>query len=588
MGVSAATICVPLFASPTLHTVGLAPPAGPGSASGPLPLDFVVTEYMPGGRNVVLKIRGDAKPKVSFCTMDFLGLGASDGVRNAAYNTMDEYTLGSCGPRGFYGTTRKHLELEETIAGFMGTPESITYSDSTATIASAIPAFAKRGDVLLVDSGANFGVMTGAKLSRSKVLVFRHNDMEHLESFLREIRDADETKVDDSLRQRRFIVVEGLYAGYGDICPLPDVLRLAREYKWRVMLDDSCGIGVLGSSGRGVTEHYGLAPLDIDVLVGSLATSFSSVGGFCVGSREVVDHQRLSGSGYCFSASAPPFLCATATAALRAMVTSPSLLRDLQVRCVSVHNALSGGRVPGMEVSSDPRSPIKHLRLLPPGGVGVGGGGGGGASSPNSSSGSVGGDDRSRSGSSGGGAGSSNSSVGGGVSAAGQMDACTLQMRRAQEEVLKSIVQRAAALGVLVTRSHAPPSELQGGAHVPAPSLLLFVTLAQTPAELTLLVHSVAAAAAAVLQLPAPPAHAFLSHGGVGGGLGMTLSSLSSPGRRSTGSGVTAADITVGLLGGAYSPKDSSGSPCNGGTAVNGGLHRRGTSSSPAAKRRAR
>src|SRR5689334_14457026 len=97
---------------------------------------------------------------------------------------------------------------------------------------------------------------------------------------------------------------------------LYQVMRLAAQYKWRVILDDRLAFGVLGSSGRGTAEHYGIAPTDIHVSVGSLSTTLGAVGGFCIGSREVVDHQRLSGAGYCFSASAPPFLCAAATSAL--------------------------------------------------------------------------------------------------------------------------------------------------------------------------------------------------------------------------------------------------------------------------------
>lgn len=218
-------------------------------------------------------------------------------------------SLGSCGPRGFYGTTLKHLEMESCIASFMGTTESITYSDAIATVASAIPAFAKRGDVLLLDSGGwrgvagrrralgccwraaavprgkgradrhctspaycagaaslarpllagcSLGVLTGARLSRSRVIFFKHNDMADLRRQLEAVRKADRTKTDNSLQQRRFVVVEGLYANYGDVCPLAAVVGLAREFKWRTIVDDSCGVGVLGATGLGIVEHAGL------------------------------------------------------------------------------------------------------------------------------------------------------------------------------------------------------------------------------------------------------------------------------------------------------------------------------------------
>lgn len=264
------------------------------------PVDYVVASFdgAPAARHTVVRVEGEpSSPKVSFVSQDFLGLDTAPGVRESALETLDAYSVGSCGPRGFYGTTIKHLDLEAAIASFMGTPESISYSDSASTIASAIPAFAKRGDVLLLDGGACASVLAGARLSRSKVLAFKHNDMADLQRALQGVRSHD-ARSDDSTVQRRFIVVEGLYANHGDVCPLPEVLALAREYKWRVIVDDSLGVGVLGATGRGVTEHFKLPSSSVDVLVGSLSTALASVGGFCVGAREVVDHQRLSGSGY--------------------------------------------------------------------------------------------------------------------------------------------------------------------------------------------------------------------------------------------------------------------------------------------------
>ena len=154
---------------------------------------------------------------------------------------------------------------------------------------------------------------------------------------------------------------------------------------------------MLGPTGRGITEHFGKEPtpaaagspasspvsrerklLDVEVLVGSLSTTLASVGGFCVGSREVVDHQRLSGQGYCFSASAPPFTCATAAAALAAMVASggaaagagqrrvggPELLARLRARSEFAQRELAAALGGRMRLTSDPISPIKHLVLL--------------------------------------------------------------------------------------------------------------------------------------------------------------------------------------------------------------------------------
>jgi serine palmitoyltransferase len=498
------------------------------------PHDFVISEYVPGGRQVLVKIAGpDARTKVTWCSQDFVANGVAPEVRAVAADTLEAYTVGSCGPRGFYGTSRPHLELEDTLAAFMGTSESITYSDSTATTSSAIPAFAKRGDVLLVDSGASFSVQLGARLSRSKTVYFRHNDMSDLARHLQRVRTQDEQVVDDSLLQRRFIVVEGLYSHYGDLCPLPEVLRLAREYQWRVILDDSCGIGALGATGRGIVEHYGLSTADVDVLIGSMATSLASVGGFCVGSREVVDHQRLSGAGYCYSASAPPFTCAVATASLRRMLQAPALLSALRDRSVALHHALAA-RVPGFAVTSDPISPIKHLLLtvgpaahyprtitwdvLASGSGGGGGGSSGGGGSGSGGSGlglataaSAAASERARPAAADGDGGRTRSAGAASSRAANRVPlpsptplattpGSLLDLRREEEAVLRSVVAAAAGHGVLLPRSHFLDSECTA----PRPTLKVFVTLAHTEAECEALLQALSVAAAAVLGLGVP------------------------------------------------------------------------------------
>lgn len=473
---------------PLVSNVG---PAAVIASSGISPAPFTIVDYVPGGRNVKVHVEGDASVKTSFCSMDFLALGSAPETVAAATSTLEEYSLGSCGPRGFYGTTIKHLDLEQELAVFMGTEESITYSDGMAAVASAIPAFAKRGDVLLVDAGCSHAILTGAKLSRSKVIFFAHNDLADLAKQLEGVAKADRTKRNDSLSQRRFIVVEGLYGNYGDVCPLKDVVALAKRYKWRTIVDDTCGVGVLGATGKGIIEHCGLDMGQVDILLGSLATTLGSVGGFCVGSREVVDHQRLSGAGYCFSASAPPFLCATATTALKQMTSAEGKgkLATLTARSKSVHALLAAN--PSVSslftVVSDPLSPIKHLQLKAGAAplpidvhahiartVGA-------SSTPSPSSRSPSADLL--------------------LPSAASLDATPrstieglLTARVAEEKVLDAVVKAVAAAGYLVTFTHYLPTELLA----PRPTLKFYVSLAQEDKDLQGLVNAIGQAAAKV------------------------------------------------------------------------------------------
>ena len=438
-------------------------------------------------------VEGSEEVKTLWCSSDYLGLGARASVRDESRKALEKFTVGSCGPRGFYGTTISHLDLERILADFLGTEESITYSDPTATVVSVIPAFAKRGDVLLIDSEANYGIQQGARLSRSKVVWWEHNNMEDLEKHLRAVEKADlegGRGAGKGSEQRRFIVVEGLYANSGSLCKLPKVMQLAHSYKWRVILDDSLGFGVLGPTGKGTAERFGMTPSEgPHVTVGSLATTLGSVGGFCVGSREVVDHQRLSGVGYCFSASAPPYLCAAAGAALSELRREPYLVGELERKSQALHESLVKALTGRFHVCSDPSSPTKHLKLVE---GGKGKGARQGLATPPRlrppTSGAQGGLDTT--------GGSSiyktpTSSI---LTHATMMspttqkipalDSSTLTAISMEERELDLMVARAVEKGVLLSRSHAIPGEPFSS----RPTLKFHVTLRHTDADVKKLV----------------------------------------------------------------------------------------------------
>jgi len=202
--------------------------------------------------------------------------------------------------------------------------------------------------------------VTGLILSRATVIYFKHNDMHDLENTLEGIAAEDRRLGRDSTQQRRFIVVEGVYRNTGLLCPLPDVLRLKEKFCYRLFLDESLSFGTLGKNGRGVTDYYGVDVSAIEFLNISLETVLGSTGGVCVGTREVVDHQRLSGAGYCFSAAAPPFFSAAAIEALRLIETQSELRLKLTYNITRVRAALSKGLCEHFNLSSEP-SAVIHI-----------------------------------------------------------------------------------------------------------------------------------------------------------------------------------------------------------------------------------
>jgi serine palmitoyltransferase len=277
-----------------------------------------------------LLVEGVAVPVLNLSSYDYLGLSSFESVKASVQAALEKYGCGSCGPRGFYGTIDVHLEFEQAIAEFMGQEEAIAYSDSASGVTSTISAFAKKGDLILMDEACHEAIRTGVRLSRATVRTYKHNDMADLSSILAGIDKEDKDKKRDTLQQRRFIVTEGVFRNTGAICNLPQILQLKEKFFYRLILDESQAFGTLGATGRGTTEHFNVKITDVEIVTIAMDCALASVGGVCIGTREVVDHQRLSGPGYCFSASACPFISAAAKQSLMELKADAGLLGKLR------------------------------------------------------------------------------------------------------------------------------------------------------------------------------------------------------------------------------------------------------------------
>jgi len=322
-------------------------------------LDSVVQITSMDGNYVT--INGQKSKLLNLTSGDFLSFGQDAEVKTAAGNALDKYGCGACGPRGFYGTIDQHLNLETAMSEFMKTEQAISYSDGASTVASAISAFAKKGDLLLIDRGASEPILTGANLSRATIQFFNHNDIDHLRKMLTSIHSDDKRLKRDATQQRRFIVVEGLYKNTGELCKLKEIMDLKTEFCYRLILDESNSFGTIGDTGKGAIEHFGVKVEDVEVLTVAMDTTLVSVGGLCVGSREIIDHQRLSGAGYCFSAAAPPFLAATAIATLEKMKKNPSTLKSLRTNVKRFYDGVQS--LSKFTTISSDISPLQHMTL---------------------------------------------------------------------------------------------------------------------------------------------------------------------------------------------------------------------------------
>ncbi|KAJ2718834.1 serine palmitoyltransferase component [Coemansia sp. Benny D115] len=327
-------------------------------------LDKAIMIDGPNGTKVRLASGTNSKPILNFASYNFLGFLDSPDLKKHAQETLRKYGVGSCGPPGFYGTLDVHMELEKQVAAFVGHSAAILYSQAFTTTLSVIPCFSKRGDIIVADEGVNFAVQQAISLSRSKVYWYKHNDMADLERVLKDVNAQLAGRRGKNALPRKFIVTEGLFQNTGDIAPLKDLVDFKQRYKFRIILDESYSFGVLGKRGAGLTDHFNIDPHNVDLLIGALCFAIGASGGFCCADKELVEHQRLSGLGYCFSASMPGILTVAASDAIQALEASPdSYLVSMRENAVLLRTLLK--RIPGLQVDGDQESPLVHIRLTP-------------------------------------------------------------------------------------------------------------------------------------------------------------------------------------------------------------------------------
>jgi serine palmitoyltransferase len=257
-----------------------------------------------------------------------------------AITTIRTYGVGPCSPPGFYGTQDVHMKSEKDVAAHIGTQACIIYAQSFSTISSVIPAFSKRGDIIVADKAVNFPIRKGLQISRSTIRWYEHNDMDDLERVLAKVVKEGSGKP----LTRRFIVTEGLFENVGDMVDLPRLVALKDKYKFRIILDETWSYGVLGRTGAGATEHQNVDPTHIDMIIGGLAGCMASGGGFCAGNKEIVEHQRLSAAAYTYSAALPALLATTASETVTLLQERPEIIQNLR------------GNIKAMRAQLDPRS----------------------------------------------------------------------------------------------------------------------------------------------------------------------------------------------------------------------------------------
>lgn len=258
---------------------------------------------------VVIK---DGRECLLMASNSYLGITTHKEVVAAALEATANYGTGSGGSRLISGNTVLHEELERALADFKGTEAAIVFNTGYMANLGVISSLADQGDVIFSDELNHASIIDGCRLSRAKVKVYRHGDLNHLESLIAEELSGG----------RKLIVTDGVFSMDGDLAPLPGIVELAREYGAMVMVDDAHGTGVLGANGQGTAEHFGLKE-QIDIQLGTLSKALGSEGGFAAGDEELIQYLRNRARTFIFSTGLAPGVIAAALAALKVVDLEP-------------------------------------------------------------------------------------------------------------------------------------------------------------------------------------------------------------------------------------------------------------------------
>lgn len=237
---------------------------------------------------------------------NYLGLANDPEMKKAAAEAAMSRGTGSAGSRFLNGNTKYADELEAKLAKFKGKEAGLIFSAGYQMNLGVISSLLKKGDVAIVDKLDHASILDGVKLSEAEMVRFKHNDMQDLERVL--------SKIDDS--KGKLIIVDGVFSMEGDICNLPEIVKLAKKYGARIIVDDAHATGILGKKGRGTCEHFGLENGEVDLVVGTCSKTFATVGGFVVGDEDVIHYIRHNARSQIFSAALPPASIASISKAL--------------------------------------------------------------------------------------------------------------------------------------------------------------------------------------------------------------------------------------------------------------------------------
>jgi glycine C-acetyltransferase len=261
----------------------------------------------------------DGKHVINIASNNYLGLTTHPRLREAALAALKKYGVGSGAVRTVAGTMKIHMELEQKIARFKNVEACVVFQSGFTANAGTVSAILGKDDFIISDELNHASIIDGARLSRAKIKVFRHKDVEHAEELLKEVQNEPGHKL---------LITDGVFSMDGDIGPLPALCDLAEKYGAIMMVDDAHASGVLGRNGRGTIDHFNVHGR-VDIQVGTLSKAIGALGGYVCGSKDLIDFLYHRARPFLFSTSHPPSVAATCIAAFEVLEDEPELMDKL-------------------------------------------------------------------------------------------------------------------------------------------------------------------------------------------------------------------------------------------------------------------
>ena len=278
-------------------------------------------------------------------TYNYMGMTFDPDVIEAGKLAMEGFGAGTTGSRVLNGTFRDHRDVEAALRDFYGMDHAMVFSTGYQANLGIISTLAGKGDYIILDIDSHASIWDGCKMGDAEVVPFKHNDIEALEKRLKRVPEG----------AGKLVVLEGVYSMMGDVAPLKEMVRIAKENGAMVLVDEAHSMGFIGEHGRGVAEEQGVLD-DVDFIIGTFSKSVGTVGGFCVSNHPKFEVLRLVCRPYVFTAALPPSVMASSAASIRKLMRGSKKRAHLWENSRTLHKGL---RDLGFELGTEtPQSAI--------------------------------------------------------------------------------------------------------------------------------------------------------------------------------------------------------------------------------------